>query len=420
MSIKDVIPFLGKSLVNIKEKVKHDGVVDFVLKNQYEKIPVILNVEGKKVALNFISTRELLCKYLGINKEDMAKYLAELKFNERLKIKKEFKLKERKVNLHDLPILKYFKNDGGKYITGGVLIARSTTSDKRDPKSYNCSIHRLMLANKKKLVARVVAPRHTYILWKKEIERNKDLPIAIAIGVHPLFLFASATRLPFGMEYFYSNTLIKKFKLYEVDEMLVPDCEILLVGRMTSELKDEGPFVDLTGTYDKVRKQPVIEVDKMYVAEDPIYYAIIPSSKEHAVLMGLPYEPVIYKAVLNVCEVKNVRLTAGGRYYFHVVIQIKKNREGDAKNAIIAAFSAHSSLKMVVVVDEDIDIYNAEEVEYALATRVQPEKDVLIISGMRGSTLDPSSENGLTSKWGIDATIPLDKKNRFGRIGLCT
>ncbi len=416
MNIRNAIEKLAKNVIQIKQELKHDEAVEFILKNKYEKTPIILNVEGKKVAMNFASSRSLLCKYMGISERDFAKYLAEIKINNNIKIEKDFKLKEGTVNLHSLPILKYFKKDGGRYITGGVLIARANDAKVTDPKSYNCSIHRLMVLNKKELVARIVAPRHTYMLWKREIEREKDLPIAIAIGVHPLCLFSSATRLPFGMEYYYSNSLIKNFKLYEVDDMLVPDCEILMIGKMTGRLENEGPFVDLTGTYDKVRKQPVIEIEKLYMAEDPIYYAIIPASSEHATLMGLPYEPVIYKAVSNVCDVKNVVLTPGSRHYFHAVIQIRKITEGDAKNAILAAFAAHTSLKMVIIVDEDIDVYNHEEIEYALATRVQPDKDVLIISNIRGSSLDPSAKDGITSKWGIDATMPLSRKQDFERV----
>ena len=132
--------------------------------------------------------------------------------------------------------------------------------------------------------------------------------------------------------------------------------------------------------------------------------------------MGVPYEPLIYRAVEHVARVKNVFLTDGGCCYLHAVVQLKKDREGEPKNAIIAAFAAHPSLKCVTVVDEDIDLFNPNEVEYAIATRVRWDKDFVLIPGVRGSSLDPSSQNGLTTKVGIDATKELGEEKRFERV----
>ena len=137
--------------------------------------------------------------------------------------------------------------------------------------------------------------------------------------------------------------------------VLVPDAEIVLEGYIGAELTEEGPFVDITGTYDPVRMQPVIEITGMYTKPDFIYHGILPGGDEHKMLMGAPYEPKIFKAVAGVTEVRNVVLTKGGCGYLHAVIQIKKSTQGDAKNAIMAAFAAHTSLKHVVVIDEDID-----------------------------------------------------------------
>jgi UbiD family decarboxylase len=126
-------------------------------------------------------------------------------------------------------------------------------------------------------------------------------------------------------------------------------------------------------------------------------------------------ELVIYKAVSNVCKVKNVMMTTGNRCYFHAIVQIEKIAEGDGKNAIIAALSANPSLKGVIVVDEDIDIYSYEDVEYAIATRFQADRDFVVIKGARGSSLDPSADE-TTAKWGIDATKYLSRKKDFERV----
>jgi len=133
-------------------------------------------------------------------------------------------------------------------------------------------------------------------------------------------------------------------------------------------------------------------------------------------MMGVPYEPKIYRAVSEVTTAKNVVLTEGGCCYLHAVVQIEKQTEGDGKNAIIAAFASHTSLKHVVVVDEDIDIFDPKDVEFAIATRVKGDMDVMIITNVRGSSLDPrGAPDGTTTKIGIDATKVLKQVEIFER-----
>jgi UbiD family decarboxylase len=154
----------------------------------------------------------------------------------------------------------------------------------------------------------------------------------------------------------------------------------------------------------------------MHIKQGAVYHGILPGGNEHKLLMGAPYEPKIYRAVAGVTEVKNVSLTRGGCGYLHAVIQIKKNTEGDAKNAIMAAFAVHTSLKHVVVVDDDIDVTDPEDVEFAMATRVRADKDVMIITGVRGSSLDPCRlDNGTNVKVGVDATMEMGREEKFIR-----
>ena len=412
--LSEAIP---EDVVVIDRELKHDEVTRFVKENGYGKTPLILNVEGKKVAKNFISTRDRLCRYLNVSRENLTPYLASLKMDRDPDVLdfeelKKLGLKKRNITLEDLPVLKYYPEDGGRYITAGVVVASFNGS-------CNACIHRMMLLDGKRLVARLVKPRHTYLLWKRAIKEGKELKIAIAIGVHPLVLFASATRVPEGMEFRYARSLLEDFRVYrtEYDEkLLVPPAEIVLFGRITAKLSKEGPFVDLTGTYDIVREQPVVEIDEIWSKDDPLYYSITPASSEHSVLMGIPYEPLIYRSVSKVCRVKNVVMSEGGMCYFHAFVQIEKHSEGDGKNAILAAFTAHHSLKHVVVVDDDIDIFNPADVEYAIATRFQGDKDLVIVRGARGSSLDPSSENGITTKVGLDATKDISRKEDFERV----
>jgi len=132
--------------------------------------------------------------------------------------------------------------------------------------------------------------------------------------------------------------------------------------------------------------------------------------------MGVPYEPLIYKAVSKVAGVRDVILTDGGCNYFHAVVQIEKETEEDAKRAIEASFQAHGSLKHVLVVDSDIDIYDGRDLDFAIATRMRGDEDLVIHPNVRGSTLDPRSVDGITTKVGVDATARLDRLWKFKRV----
>jgi UbiD family decarboxylase len=177
--------------------------------------------------------------------------------------------------------------------------------------------------------------------------------------------------------------------------------------------------VDITGTYDIVRKQPVVQLTRMMMRKDAIYQTILPGGAEHKLLMGLPKEARMYDAItMAVPEVKGVRLTMGGGCWLHAAVSIRKQGEGDGKNAIMAALGSNPSVKHVVVVDEDINIDEMAEVEWAIATRFQGDSGIVKVKRARGSSLDPSSdqERILTAKLGIDATVPWGKpRQKFER-----
>jgi len=167
--------------------------------------------------------------------------------------------------------------------------------------------------------------------------------------------------------------------------------------------------MDITGTYDIVRRQRVIEIDCVTMRRDLIFQQILPAGSEHRNLMGIPREAAIYAGVSEVCEVVDVRLTPGGCNWLHGAISIRKRGEEDPRRAIEAAFKAHPSLKHVIVVDEDIDLSDPRELEWAIATRSQLDKDLVLKPDQLGSSLDPSADQitRRTCKAGLDATIPL-------------
>jgi UbiD family decarboxylase len=312
---------------------------------------------------------------------------------------------EKDVDLTKLPIMRYTEKDGGKYIPSAISIVKDSDLGR------NMCFHRLMLIGKNKFVARIVENRGTDTILKKA---GGELDIAMCIGNSTAVLLAASTSLPkgvdeLGMANALENTELVKCKTIDVE---VPrDCEIVLEGRITKELASEGPFLDLTGIVDKVRQQPVIEIKCITHRKDPIFQTILAGRNEHKVLMGMPKEPTIFNEVNKFCKCNDVYITTGGCSWLHAVIQITKRTPNDGKKAIKAAFEGHKSLKHCVVVDHDINIYDINDVEWAIATRFQANNAAVIMPNQPGSSLDPSGDltegkKARTCKMGLDATIP--------------
>lgn len=401
-------------LVEILQPVSPRFEASKIAKNT--KSPVLFHdISGSKVIMNLLGSRDELSSMLGVPKEKIIKKLSEVSPEGEVRLVSEsptFEVIEDQVDLTKLPILTHFEKDGAPYITAGIVVSEYGGT-------INASIHRLMLAGKDKLAVRLVPPRHTYLLHKKAAEKSEPLPVAIVLGCDPTIIYATSTRVPVGKEFEYAAALRgAPVELFEcANGVKVPHAEIVLEGYIDPrERVGEGPFVDITGTYDVVRKEPVIHITRIIHRKDPIYHGILPAGPEHLLMMGVPYEPRIYRAVGEVTTVKNVVLTEGGCCYLHAVVQIEKQTEGDGKNAIMAAFAAHTSLKHVVIVDEDINIFDPNDVEFAIATRVKGDMDILIIPNVRGSSLDPrGAPDGTTTKVGIDATKVLVEKENFER-----
>lgn len=311
-------------------------------------------------------------------------------------------------NLDALPILRHCEQDGGNYISSGVMVARHPLH------GLNVDFHRLMQFSPTEMAARVVRSRHfdTFLRDRGQVD------VAVCIGNPPNVLAAAATSVELGInELEIANALepLQVVPARSVDVLVPAECEFVLEGTVYLErTHPEGPFVDLTETYDVIRQEPVFVVKTITHRRDAIWHALLPGALEHKLLMGMPREPTIFKKVNEVARCLDVHINPGGASWLHAIVQIEKRAEDDGKRAIQAAFAGHRSCKHVFVVDSDIDIYNPLEVEWAMATRFQGDQDMVVLERAPGSSLDPSAEPGThdTTRVGFDLTKPLETRGK--------
>ena len=370
----------------------------------------IIEAPGHRVALNLL-TRNELCKGLSIAPEEfidlLGSAMGELGEPKIVENGPVLESPQEVVDLTKLPIPHHWREDRGRYMSASMIIAEYGGI-------RNMSFHRQLLRDKNHLVARIV-PRHLRTMMTAARERDEEVNIAIINAPDPVVMLSAAMSFDENLdELLIASTLHEKVYDRPLELVTLPngiqvpaDCEYAMWGRITTENDDEGPYVDITGTVDDVRQEPVIEVDGITHRKDPIFHALIPAQAEHKALMGLPRAPTIKAAVNEVCECLDVHMTEGGGGWLAAIVKIRPADSGDALRAIESALAGHRSMKMVTIVDEDIDITDPVRVEWAMMTRWQPDRDTVIISGQKGSSLDPSRDaDGLTAKIGIDATIP--------------
>jgi UbiD family decarboxylase len=423
-SFRDFIGRLDKEnkLLKVSKEVSTNLEIANIANAAGTKPVLFENIKesGFRAAGNIFPNRDSVCEYLGCSKEELIPKLIDA-INNPTKPELETGYgqleTEDHVDLSQLPIPTYLPADGGPYITAGIVIAK-------DPElGQNLSFHRMMVIDKDKLVLRIL---HRHL--DEFISRaGGEIEVAMIIGAPINVLLSAAISSTLGQnELEFANALmpLKTVKLENGIE-IPSDVEFAFTGKITKEMHDEGPFLDLTGTYDIIRKQQVMVVDKIYHRPDPIWHVLLPGGLEHKVLMGMPREPTIFNEVNQVAKCTGVNITPGGCSWLHAVVSIEKKSEQEGKAAIEAAFKGHKSLKRAIIVDSDINIDDPAEVEWALATRFQADKDLIIKENEKGSSLDPSADPQTykTTKVGMDATKPIDradhfKKAEYGKVEL--
>jgi len=308
-----------------------------------------------------------------------------------------------------LPIPVHNELDSAPYITAGLLISRNPRTG-----AQNVTIHRLQLSGPSRLGV-LLLPRHTLRFFQMAEDAGHDLPVAIVIGVDPLTLLSSQAIAPLDFdELTIAGALhgrpLDVVKCLTSDICVPAHAEIVLEGRILARTRAmEGPFGEFPQYYSEPAEQHVIEIGAVTHRTAPIFHTILGGGIEHLLLGGIPREATIMAHLRRSFPgVLDVHLSRGGTCRYHLNVRLDKRHDGEGKNVIMGAFGAHYDIKHVVVVDKDVDIHDQTEVEWAIATRFQADRDLVVVSEAQGSRLDPSSRNGVSAKMGFDATVPLD------------
>ena len=316
---------------------------------------------------------------------------------------------ERDVDLARLmPLPTHNEHDSGPYITAGLMIARNPDTGRQ-----NVSIHRCQLSGANRLGV-LLLPRHTHMFFEMAERAQKPLHVAIVIGIDPLTLLASQAIVPLDHdELEIAGALHRRplpvVKCITSDVRVPAEAEIVVEGRVLPDVREpEGPFGEFPQYYGERAVRHVIEVDAVTRRKDAIFHTVVGGGLEHILLGAIPREATLLAHLRrSFPNVRDVHLSLGGVGRYHLHVQIKKRQEGEAKNVMLGAFAGHYDVKHVIVVDEDVDIHDPAQVEWAVATRFQADQDLVIVSNSQGSKLDPSTRDGVGAKMGLDATKPL-------------
>ena len=395
------------ALLTHLEKIKRFPLL-FFEKVKGSDAPVVINAQA---------SRRLMAIALDGKPEDLAR-----KFGERQSkpippvevteapVQEVTKLGD-EVDLTEVPMLTHYDVNAAPYITAGVVVAADPDIGVR-----NTSYNRLMMAGKRELRIFMAIGRHLWTLHNKFERRDQPLPIAIVIGVHPLFSLGAQALTPadedeYGVIGGMMNEPLRLVKAKTVPILVPADAEMIIEGKMLPHVRrTEGPFGEFTGHAVPQDERQIIEVTAITHRKNYIFQDIHAGYTEHKLMGAVPREAALLKAVRqSVPTVKNVCMPVSGNCRFHAYVSIAKRTPGQAKNAICAAFAADMLLKHVVIVDDDIDIFDEERVLWAISNRFQADRDLVVIANAQGSELDPSAgPGGVNAKMGLDATKPLE------------
>jgi 2,5-furandicarboxylate decarboxylase 1 len=309
------------------------------------------------------------------------------------------------------PIGKHCEREQGPYIMSGLLVAKDPTTGKR-----NVSINRALVLPGGRLMIGMSPSHHLFRLANRAWEQGKALEFAITIGNHPAVLLASNAYVGIGDdELGYAGAMIGEpidvVRCRTIDVEVPADAEIVIECELRAgERHEEGWVSEFTGGYENYGPSPAARIRAISHRRDPLFQQIAASrSAEHMLIGGVMIEATVFRAVEHAVPcVRDVRVPLGGTGRVHCILALHDPLPGEAQRAVFAALAHANVLKHVTVVDDDIDIDDPTDVEWALATRFRAERDILVYEGVKADRCEPMKENGTIAKWALIAL-----KNRY-------
>jgi len=384
-----------------------------------------LNLHGRPssfpVLSNLFATRERCALALGLDPKDRAlplsleyarreeRLIPPVKVSAREAPVKEVIKCDKEADIYEFPIVRHHAMDPAPYI--------DMTPVMKDPEDgfYNLAFLRNMVKGPRRLGIHM-SPRHNWQIHRKNEEKKRPTPVAIVVSHHPSFYLGALNVSPFGVDDYARVGAIMGEPLrltasetWGEDFMVPADAEIVIEGHVLPNVKEvEAPFGEFPGYYGPQRLRPVIEVTAITHRRDAVFQHIFVGHRDNWILGGIPKEGSLFNLIRGIVPTaKAVHFPISGCGRFHCYVSIDKKIDGETKQAALAALAGCDFVKHVVVVDADIDVYNEEEVMWAVATRVQADQDVDILKNVKGNMLDPSqTDDIMTAKMIIDATRP--------------
>jgi UbiD family decarboxylase len=384
------------------------------------RFPILLfeNIPGHDIPVvcNVMASRRALAFALGVEEERLpVEYAARLKdYVEPAVVEappfRHTVLTGERVDLSRLPIPTYFPGDGGPYLTAGMTVARDPETGV-ETEGY----HRFQVKDPSRMGVSLHSRRRMFEYQRRAEARGKHLECAIVLGLHPAVAMGSLAYPPPEISKFQVvggllRGPMQIARCTTIDLMVPAWGEIVIEGEILAGVREkEGPFGEFTGYFARRSTEHVFVAKAICMRERPWFHSINAGrAPDHILPLGVLREAEIRNALTRVIpNVRAVHVPTSGCAAFTAFVSIAQTRPGEAKQAIPVVFGVDHYLKLVVIVDDDIDVFDEADVLWALATRVQADRDIVTISGSLGAILDPSaSEQGLTAKLGIDATRP--------------
>lgn len=423
---RELLNFLREKdqLITIEKEVDPEyelSAVATAIYKQHGKASMFQNVKGSKLSVvsYALADRDAIAKSLNMQPDKMThQWSAREESKSTYNIVQSAPVQEvieRDVDLNQYPLGVHSKGNNGRYITGGALIAKNPGG-----KSQNASFNRCQLAGKNKLRVRMMPPQHLGLCFEHMEQQGKDMPCAIVIGAPPSLMYSAASKIPFErdeLEFAGALSLepLDVVKCVTSDILVPATAEIVMEGRVLAGIREsEGPFGEFTDSFVPAMENHVMEIDCITHRKNAVYHDIFAGGREDVNLLGLPIESEIFNHIRKYIQIDDIQAVAALPFVFGVFISIKKRTEEQAKNVLLSALSAYSWTQFVVVVDDDVNVYDPDDILWAIQTRMCPSRGVMLIDGVSSYTREDVKDENV-GKLGLDATVPLDKKHIYRR-----